>query len=124
MNKVAKKSSTAIVIVKALLAAYIVSAFILLLLAMIMYKFDPPSSVISVGIIITYLLSTFIAGFILGKVAKQKRFLWGIIVGLLYFLVIFIVSLLMSKDIFGSCGSIITVLCMCGLGGMLGGMLS
>lgn len=124
MNKVTRKSSTAIVVVKALLAAYIVSAFILLILAMIMYKFDPPSGVISVGIIITYLFSSFIAGFILGKVTKQKRFIWGIIVGVLYFLVILMVSFVMSKDIFGNFGSIITVLCMCGLGGMLGGMLS
>lgn len=89
-----------------------------------MYKFDPPSAVISVGIVLTYIVSCFVGGFILGTAKREKRFLWGIAVGAIYFLIIFIVSLVFSKDIFGNMGSTIAVLAMCGLGGMLGGMIS
>lgn len=124
MNKVAQKSSKAILVVKALLAAYVVSAVLLLLLALILYKVDPPSGVISVGVILTYIISTFITGYIVGKRTTEKRYLWGIGMGAIYFLIIFVVSLIWGKDVFGDFGSTISVLLMCGLGGMLGGMLS
>lgn len=124
MSKVSQKSSKAIVMVKALLVSYIITAVLLLILAFIMYKVDPPSAVISVGIVLTYILSSFVGGFIIGTAKKEKRFLWGLGMGLLYFAIIFVVSLIFGKDIFDHMGSIVSVLCICGLGGMLGGMIS
>lgn len=124
MNKVSQRSTNAIVIVKSLLVSYVLSALLLLIISFVMYKFDPPSAVISVGIVLTYIVSCFVGGFILGTAKREKRFLWGIAVGAIYFLIIFIVSLVFSKDIFGNMGSTIAVLAMCGLGGMLGGMIS
>ncbi|BBF45371.1 predicted membrane protein [Lachnospiraceae bacterium KM106-2] len=124
MNRTAKGSQRAIIIVKALLASYVISAIMLLIIAFFMYKFDPSSAVVSVGIILTYIVSAFVGGFIIGKNAVQKRFVWGIVIGLIYFLIILIVSSILSKDVFGDIGSTLSVLLTCGLGGMLGGMLS
>lgn len=89
-----------------------------------MYKLNPPSAVISVGIVITYIVSCFVGGYLLGSVKKEKRFLWGIAIGVVYFAIILMVSLVLGKDAFGNMGSTISVFCMCALGGMLGGMIS
>lgn len=118
------RTSKAIVVVKSLLVSYVITAVILLILSFVMYKFDPPSAVISIGIIITYIVSCFIGGFLLGSVTKEKRFLWGIGMGAIYFAIILVVSIIFSKDAFGDFGSTISVFFMCALGGMLGGMVS
>ncbi len=124
MQRVSLRSGKALLIVKALLITYIITALLLLLLALIMYKLDPPGAVISIGLVLIYIISSFVGGYIMGNAKKEKRFLWGIAMGLVYFMIIFIVSIIFSKDVFGSMGSIVSVLCMCGLGGMLGGMVS
>lgn len=124
MVKTAKGSSKALIVVKGLLVSYILSAIMLLILAFLMYKLDPPSGVISIGIILTYIISAFAGGFILGKNAVQKRYLWGIAMGVLYYVIIFLVALILGKDVFGDLGSTISVFFMCILGGMLGGMIS
>ena len=124
MQRVSQRSGKALLIVKALLVTYIITALLLLLLALVMYKIDPPGAVISVGLVLVYIISSFVGGYIIGNAKKEKRFMWGIGMGVAYFLIIFIVSLIFGKDVFGSVGSIISILCMCGLGGMLGGMVS
>lgn len=123
MNQLVRKSK-AITIIKALLASYIITGILLLLLALIMYKIEPPSGVIRIGIVFSYIFSSFIGGFIVGKSASQRRFLWGIANGVLYFVVILVVSLILNKAVFGQVGSTFTVFIMCSLGGMLGGMIS
>lgn len=122
--RVSTKSSKAIVIIKALLVSYILTAVLLLVLALIMYKFDPPGSVISVGIVLTYIVSCFAGGFLLGTAKKEKRYLWGLAMGVVYFLIILVVSLVFSKDIFGEVGSTVAVGLICSLSGMVGGMIS
>ena len=124
MSKVSHKSFHVTVLIKALLVSYIITAFLLLLIALIMFRFNPNSTVISVGIVITYIVSSFVGGFVIGTAKKEKRYLWGIGMGLLYYAIILVVALIFRKDVFGDVGSMISVLCMCGLGGMLGGMIS
>lgn len=124
MNKVAVKKTIPFHIAKALIFAYIVTAVILLLLSFILYKVQIPSGVVSVGVILAYILSTFVGGFFIGKKVEARKFIWGIAVGAIYFLIIIIISIVLNKAAFGSAGSIVTVLGMCLLGGMLGGMIS
>lgn len=124
MQRVSQRSGKALLIVKALLVMYIITALLLLLLALVLYKIDPPGAVIRIGLILVYIASSFVGGYIIGNAKKEKRFLWGIGMGLIYFFVIFLASIIFGKDVFGSMGSLISVLCMCGLGGMLGGMVS
>ena len=124
MNKAAGKNTLPIHIAKALIFSYIVTAVILLLLSFILYKVQIPSGVVSVGVILAYILSTFVGGFFIGKKVEARKFLWGLAIGAIYFLLVIIISIVINKAAFGSAGSIVTVLGMCLLGGMLGGMIS
>lgn len=124
MTKVEAKKTLPVHIAKALLFSYIVTSVILFLLSFILFKAQIPSGVVSVGVILAYILSTFVGGFFIGKKVEAKKFLWGIAVGAIYFMIIIIISIIMNKAAFGSAGSIVTVLGMCLLGGMLGGMIS
>lgn len=118
------KQSKGMVLVKSLFISYVLTGIILLLLALIMYKAHPAEIVINAGVVFAYIFSAFVGGFTVGKKTQEKRFLWGIVLGVLYFAIIFAVSILMNKDVISQLGSTITVFIMCSFGGMLGGMLS
>lgn len=89
-----------------------------------MLKMDLSAGGVRIGITLSYILSAFTGGIIMGKNVGQKKFLWGIIIGILYFSIILIVSLVLNKGEFSGAVSMISVFAMCTLGGMLGGMVS
>lgn len=107
-----------------LVVAYVLTAIILLLLALVLYKFRISEKIINLAIVVIYVLMTFFAGFVAGKKFKVKKFLWGLILGSAYFLVLFLVSAIMgtTDEIVGN--RTITTFLLCAGGGMLGGMLS
>lgn len=124
MEKIQGGQNKIVAVLKSLFFSYIITAIFLLLLALILYKLEPSIIVIRVGIILSYLISSFLGGIFVGKSTKEKKFLWGIIVGMLYFLIILLISFAMNQSILDKVGSMITVFAMCSLGGMLGGMVS
>lgn len=124
MNKAVPKKSTPILIIKTLLVSYILTLLILVILSFFMLKLNLSASGVRIGITLSYILSAFVGGVIIGKNVGQKKFLWGIMIGVLYFAVIFIVSMVLNKGSFSGAASMITVFAMCTLGGMLGGMVS
>ncbi len=107
-----------------LLVAYVVTAAFLFLLAFLLFKLSLSEQIISVGIIATYVLSCFVAGFLAGKKMKQKRFLWGLVMGMAYFGVLFVLSLAMNRTEGTVTDALFTTMILCTGGGMLGGMLS
>ncbi len=107
-----------------LMGAYIVTFVVLLILALLLYKMNLSEKVISGGIVVTYILSCFVAGLFAGKQMKQKRFLWGLIMGLGYYVILLVVSLVINQSFLAIADSMITTLILCAGGGMLGGMLS
>lgn len=107
-----------------LLIAYIVSVLILVVLALLLYKMNISEQIVSVGVVITYVLSCFLGGFLAGKKMKQKRFLWGLIMGIGYFLVLLVLSVAINHSFSAIADSLFTTLILCAGGGMLGGMLS
>lgn len=111
-------------LLKSVILSYIFTAVLLLLISFIMYKLDPPETVARAGVILTYILSCFAGGFMMGKQVLKRQFLWGMVLGLVYFILLFIVSLLLGHVILTKLPSVLTVLLMCALGGTLGGMLS
>lgn len=117
MNKVG-------VLLKSLLISYILTGLFLLLLALLLYKGNPSEEVIKAGIIFAYIFSSFVGGFLVGKKIKVQKFLWGILLGVTYFAVIFAISMIMNQSVVGAGLQGITVFVMCSLGGMLGGMIS
>lgn len=124
MNQSAENQSKGTVLVKALFISYVITGIILLILALIMYKAEPSNMFVSAGVVFAYIFSAFVGGMVVGKKTQEKRFLWGIVSGVLYFAIILGISVLMNKDILSQIGSTVTVFITCGFGGMLGGMLS
>ncbi len=111
-------------IVKALLVSYIVTGLMLLFLAGLLYRFRLDEGKIQIGIIVTYILSCFLGGFLAGKMMRTRKFLWGVLLGLFYFLIITLVSLAVNRTLQDGSGSFVTTFLLCMGGGMLGGMLS
>lgn len=117
-------TGSAVRIMKALLISYVVTGLLLFLIAGLLYRFQLDEGKVQIGIIITYILSCFTGGFLAGKMMKSRKFLWGVLLGLLYFLVMTLVSLAVNREIQSSSSGFITAFLLCMGGGMLGGMLS
>lgn len=124
MEKKMIDSKKLIFVLKCMLAAYLVTAGLLLLLALMLYRFGLSEKVVSVCIILIYIAVTFLAGFIAGKRAGEKKFIWGLAMGCTYFLILTAVSLAVNKGVGDDVGNLVTVFLLCGGSGMLGGMLS
>lgn len=114
----------AIFIIKCMLGAYILTAGLLLLLAFILYRFGISEKVVSVCIIAIYIAVTFLAGLLAGKREGKRKFLWGLIMGVLYFGILTVVSLVVNKGVEDVAGNMLTVFLLCAGSGMLGGMIS
>lgn len=110
-------------IVKSLFAAYLTTIILLLLLAFGLYKLDLSEQAVQGGITAIYVLSAFIGGRVAGKLAKNRRFFWGLIVGVCYFLLLVVISVLAYRSTPEVSELAVSIL-LCLAGGMLGGMLS
>ncbi len=75
------------------------------------------------GIVITYFLSNFIGGFLIGKVQEKRRFAWGAALGLIYFLLLLVMSLIIGRNGIDPLAATIAFLS-CVFGGSIGGMVS
>lgn len=123
MKKMKHYQGAAMRLLKALLAAYIATGGLLLLLALLLYKLRLSESVINLSITAIYLIACFLAGFLMGKMMKTRKYLWGAAGGLLYFTLLALISLA-ARQGSAEASSFITTLLLCTAGGTLGGMLS
>lgn len=114
----------AVFVVKCMLGAYVLTAGLLLLLAFMLYRFGLSEKVVSVCIIAIYILVTFFAGLLAGKREGKRKYLWGLVMGVLYFGILAAVSLVVNKGIEDVAGNMMTVFFLCAGSGMLGGMVS
>lgn len=114
----------AIKIAKVLVMEAIISVAALCLFALILMRFQPSESGIRMGVRILYIIVNLIGGFLIGKIMKQKKFLWGVITGLIYFVIISIISCLVTQSFYSDIQNAITICLLCVAGGMAGGMLS
>ena len=110
-------------ILKCLLLSYLLTTGLLLLLALMLYRFGLSEKIVSVCIVAIYIIVTFFAGFLTGKRDGSRQYLWGLLLGSLYFIVLLIVSLIVNHGMSAS-GNFFTVLILCAGSGMLGGMVS
>ena len=110
--------------IKSLLASYIVTGILLLVLTFFMYKFELNEKIVSAAIVGIYVVSTLIGGMIIGKLTKSKRYLWGMVLGIVYFVSLLLITLGVYRTLNGDSVSIVTSLILCAGGGMTGGMIS
>ena len=111
-------------IFQALLVSYIITGILLLVLAVLLYKLNLDKGKVTAGITGIYVVSAFAVGFLIGKLQKVRKFIWGLMLGILYFLLLVLVSFGVYHTLQGDVMQIVTTLVLCAAGGMLGGMLS
>lgn len=119
-----KKNEKVATVLKCLLVSYVVTGILLLILALLLYKFSLPKQVIGIGVIVIYIASSFLGGLLLGKSMKVKKYLWGLGIGMGYFLILIILSLIVNGGFQNVSGNFLLTMFLCGGSGMLGGMLS
>lgn len=105
--------------IKSLLASYIVTGILLLVLTFFMYKFELNEKIVSAAIVGIYVVSTLIGGMIIGKLTKSKRYLWGMVLGIIYFVLLLLITLGVYRTLNGDSVSIVTSLILCAGGGMI-----
>lgn len=124
MEQVMIKKSKMMSLMKALLVSYVVTALLLLILAFLLFKFDLGESKVNMGITVIYILSCFIGGFFLGKGVGSRKFLWGMVLGASYAILLLGVTLLIEHRLNDNMMQLLTTVLLCFGGGTLGGMLS
>lgn len=124
MKMTNKFSTRLIMMFKALIISYAVNAVLLLITAFLLFKFELNEDKIRIAIILIYIVSGFVGGLIIGKKTENKKYLWGLLEGITYFVILFMISLLVNKEIDSSVREIITTFLVCSLSGMAGGMIS
>jgi len=107
-----------------LILAYIITVIMLLILAFLLYKLQLSEKTVSICMIVIYVGATFLAGFLNGRKMKKMKYMWGVLLGLAYFLILTVISLISGRaeTMFGR--DFFTTLLLCSGGGMLGGMMS
>ena len=64
-------------ILRSLLLAYGVTGLFLLILAFLLFQFEFGGGTAAVGIIIIYVVSCLVGGFMAGKIIRKDRYIWG-----------------------------------------------
>lgn len=111
-------------LLKCLLASFVLTGILLLLLAFLLFKLSLTEKIVSIAIIVIYVAASFVAGLLTGKMLKRRRFLWGFVEGVVYFLVLFVLSIILNGSAAVLADSCFTTFILCAAGGTLGGMLS
>lgn len=110
-------------LMKCLFAAYAVTGALLMLLAGLLYKFSLSEQIVEIGIIVIYCVASLLSGIFFSKGSNSRRFVWGMLAGILYFVVICIISVVAEPGFKFLSNSCITTFFICAGSGMLGGML-
>ena len=111
-------------VVISILGGYIVTFLGILILAFLLLMFQISENVIDIAIIIIYILACFITGFIIGKRCGVRKFLWGMVSGGIYFLILFGISFVLRESVEHMGNDLITVFLVCVGSSTLGGMIS
>lgn len=107
---------------KALLVAYVMTGFFLLITAGLMYRFELSEGKVKIAVIGIYVLSCFTGGFLTGRMMKNRKFLWGSLLGFLYFAVMLTVSVAVGRELKEAVMGISTTFFICIISGMIGGI--
>ncbi|MBQ1930661.1 MAG: TIGR04086 family membrane protein [Lachnospiraceae bacterium] len=109
---------------KTLLISYVLTALLLGGLAFLMYRAKLGATEAAWGVMVIYLVACAVGGFLTGRRVGTQRLLWGLLSGVLYFVVLAIVSLLLGEGFQGEGRQIMTVLAACLAGSAVGAFLS
>ena len=124
MDQMEHPKNSAMPILVDLVAMYVITGLLLVILAALLGKLELSDAAVSIGIIATYIVSCFAGGFLIGKKKKKKKYLWGLCVGTFYFIVLLLGNLAVNRGLDGQLVHMLTTAVLCILSGVAGGMLS
>ena len=111
-------------VLKVLTVAYALTALLMLLSAFLMYKLKLSSEQSRLFVMVIYGVTTIISGLIYGKTKGNKRLLNGAFIGLIYFVVLLLLSFVINRGFSDSMQENIISLIICVAGGSIGGIIS
>lgn len=109
---------------RSLFFSYLLSALLLTALAFGLFQLKLTPSRVTAGVYVIYGLSCFLGGLTAGKGLRSRKFFWGLLSGLLYFLLLTLMSVLFHKGLSSATGTMTRVLGICAVSGTVGGMIS
>ena len=124
MEREARKESMLIPVMVILVTMYVISGILLLLLAFLMYRMDLAEPVVNGAIIAIYIIAGFFGGFLMGKRAGVKKYLWGLLMGALYYGVLLLVGVVLHQGLNGEPVHLLSTMVLCLLSATAGGMIS
>lgn len=103
---------------------YLLSALLLAVGAGILWRTGAGSHTVSGAVIAIYVLVNLIGGFVLGKWQGKQKLFWGALAGLVYYGILLAVGVCFMGTQLSGNSWIFSGLLVCGITGMLGGMLA
>lgn len=117
-----EKRPQAIALISGILIAYAVTCLIFITYAILLTYTSMSDSNTSLVVTITGIVSVAFAGFDAAKGAKNKGWLWGIVAGAIYGIILLCIGAWISKDMTFDTRSV-TMMVLCIAGGGLGGVI-
>lgn len=111
-------------VVVSLLGGYVITFLGILILAFLLLIFQITENTVDIGILVIYIAANLIVGFIVGKRTKSRKFLWGMVSGTGYFLILFALSGILGQEAANLGEDLMTTFLICTGSGTLGGMLA
>ena len=107
---------------------YAISGVMLLLLAFLLYNVELSEESVRIGVIVIYIASGGTGGFLIGRWMQDKKYLWGLMAGGLYYMLLFVLSIAVKQGMGESLAfdaiRMLTTLVLCAVSSMAGGMIS
>ena len=107
-----------------MLGGYLVTLAGITVLAVLLFIFQITEDMVNIGIIVIYVLSCLSSGFLAGKGFKTRKFLWGMLLGVIYYIFLMLISAGSGQSLTGQMREMSTVFLLCIGAGTLGGMIS
>lgn len=108
----------------ALLFMFVLTALLLLIGAVLVYYRDLSSQTARIMITVIYILVGLAGGFLMGKMMKLRKFVWGILAGLGYFACLLIISLVLNHGVIEDVIQLLITFVLVTVSSMIGGMIS
>lgn len=103
---------------------FILSAALLAIFSAVVWKMDAGAGVVGGCVTAVYIIANLAGGICAGKMAHSRKFLWGLLIGVCYFLILLIVGTFCIGNELPDRNVIIGSALTCTVAAMFGGMLT
>ena len=116
------KKSNLFRIIKSVAIAYVITLILIMIFAILLTYTNVPESFMETGVLIISMLSILISSFLSVKKIKENGLRNGALIGMSYVFVLYILSSIFITG-FGLSGYSIITIILCGIIGMIGGII-